>query len=171
MNFGEPSQEDLFALEAKYTQLEELRRARERGEAVPERAVFKDLATRFPGALRELDTLPMTVIEARKLALRAVLQGHMIEPWMAWMVAYHALTRVALWVKLRTAKQPDVTEERANQLRLGIEREFGFGVDEQFVVDVACPQAGRINVVVMERLEKRFGVSVTELRRGIFGKR
>lgn len=171
MNFDVPTREDLFALEAKYAQIEGLRRARERGEAVPERAVFKDLAARFPGALRELDTLPMSVIEKRRQALTRALDGQAIEPWMAWMSAYHALMRVALWVKLRTTKQPDVTAERTRQLMLLIEREFGFGVDEQFVVDVARPQLGRINTVVMERLEKRFRVPAVEIRQEIFRKR
>jgi hypothetical protein len=171
MSFGAPTREELIALHGKYVQIEELRRARERGEAVPERAVFKALAEQFPGVLRELDSLPMSVIEARRQALSRVLAGETIESWMAWMAAYHTLMRTALWIKLRTAKHPDVNAERAAQLVRGVEREFGFGVDEQFVVDVARPRTGRINVVVLERLEKLFGVSANEIRREIFGKR
>lgn len=171
MNFAVPTREELLALDGKYAQIEALRRARERGEEVPERTVFKELAAQFPGALRELDMLPMSVIEARRQALARVLGGDSIEPWMAWIVTYHALMRIALWIKLRTAKQPDVTMDRAAFLVRGIEREFGFGVEEQFVVDVARPHAGRLNAVVLGRLEKLFGVSASEIREAIFRKR
>jgi hypothetical protein len=171
MIFGAPTREELLVLHGKYVQIEELRRARERGDVVPERAVFKTLAEQFPGVLRELDTLPMPVIEARRQALSRVLEGETSEPWMAWIVAYHALMRAALWIKLRTAKQPDLDAERAALLALRIQREFGFGVDEQFVVDVARPQMGRINVVVLRRLEKIFAVSASEIREAIFCKR
>jgi hypothetical protein len=169
MRFDAPTREDLLALEAKYAQLEALRRARERGEPIPERAVFKALAGQFPGALRELDKLPMVVIEMRRQQLGIAVAGGLVEPWMAWMVAYHALLRAALWIKMRTAKRPDVTSERVVILVRGVADEFGFGVDEQFVVDVARPQAGRINAVVLGRLEVIFGVSMGELRRGLFG--
>jgi len=170
MIFGAPTREELLALHEKYMQIEELRRARERGDAVPERAVFKALADKFPGVLRELDSLPMSVIETRRKALARALAGEAIESWMAWIAAYHALMRAALWIKLRTAKQPDVNAERAAQLVNSIEREFGIGVDEQFVVDVARPQMGRINVVVLGRLEKVFAVSASEIRAVMFGK-
>lgn len=169
MRFGAPTREELLALEAKYAQLEALRRARERGESIPERAVFKSLAGQFPGALRELDKLPMDVIEMRRQQLGIAVAGGLVQPWMAWMVAYHALLRAALWIKMRTAKQPDVTNERAAFLVRGVADEFGFGVDIEFVVAVARPHAGRINAVVLGRLEMIFGVPAGEIRWELFG--
>lgn len=171
MKFGAPTRDELLALEAKYVQMESLRQARERGEPIPERIVFKSLADRFPGVLRELDTLPMDSITSRRQALQIAVSAGVVEPWITWMVAYHGLMRVALWIKIRTAKQPDVTNERMVFLLRGITNEFGFGVDEAFVVAVARPRAGRLNAVVLERLEMIFGVSVIEIRKELFGGR
>ena len=171
MKFGAPTRDELLALEAKYVQMESLRQARERGEPIPERMVFKSFAERFPGVLRELDTLPMDAITSRRQALGVAVSGGVVEPWMAWMVAYHGLMRAALWIKIRTAKQPDVTQERMVFLLRVITSEFGFGVDESFILDVVRPRAGRLNAVVLGRLEVMFGVSVVELRKGLFGGR
>jgi hypothetical protein len=103
--------------------------------------------------------------------LGAAVVGGEVEPWMAWMVAYHGLMRAALWIKIRTAKQPAVTNERVVFLVRGVTNEFGFGVDEAFVLEVARPRAGRLNAVVLARLEMMFGVSVAEIRKGLFGGR
>lgn len=169
MKFVAPTRDELVALEAKYVQIESLRQARERGEPIPERMVFKSMAERFPGVLRELDTLSMETITWRRQALAVAISGGSVEPWMAWMVAYHGLLRAALWIKIRTAKQPDVTPERMAFLLRGITNEFGFGVDEVFVQDAARPRTGRLNVVVLARLETMFGVPIVEIRRGLFG--
>jgi hypothetical protein len=170
MRFGAPTRDELLALEAKYAQMHLLRGAHERGESIPERAVFKALAGRFPGVLRELDTLPMDVVVKRRQALGEAASGGAVEPWMAWMVAYHGLMRAALWIKLRTAKQPDVTNERMVFLLRGVTNEVGLGVDESFVMDVARPYAGRLNAVVLARLETMFGAPVAEIRKALFGR-
>ncbi len=166
-----PTRDELLALEGKYTQLEALRRARERGEPIPERAYFKALAERFPGALRELDTLPMHVIEERIVQLRQTLGGESVAPWMAWVAAYHRLMRVALWIKLRTAKDRHFGNERMAFLQLGIADEFGFGMDESFIRNVAEPVGGRIHAVVFARLEGMFGVTEVEIRSVVLGTR
>jgi hypothetical protein len=174
MRFVAPTRDDLLALEEKYAQVEALRRARERGEPIPERAVFKALAERFPGVLRELDVLSMDVVTMRRQQLALAMGGECVEcvePWMAWMAAYHALMRVALWVKMRTAKQPDVTPQRMVFLMQGIEKEFGFDVEESFVADVARPRTGRINAVVLARIATMFEVTEAEVRGGLFGTR
>ena len=98
MKFGAPTRDELVALEAKYVQMESLRQAHERGEPIPERMVFKSLAERFPGVLRELDTLPMDAITSRRQALGVAGSGGVVEPWMAWVVAYHGWMRAALWI-------------------------------------------------------------------------
>jgi hypothetical protein len=171
MRFVAPTRDELLALEAKYVQMESLRQSRERGEPIPGRMVFKSLAERFPGVLRELDTLPMDVIIFRRHALGEAITRGIVAPWIPWMVAYHELMRAALWIKIRTAKQPDVTNERMTFLLRGITNEFGFGVDESFVLDVVRPRAGRLNAVVLGRLEIIFGVPVAEIRKGLFGGR
>ena len=82
----------------KYDTLAELRAARARGEPIPAKAVFKTLAEELPGALHELDRLPLPEIEARRDALRAALAGGPVLPWMTAMASYHALYRAALFL-------------------------------------------------------------------------
>ncbi len=168
MSSSGPTRDQLTLLESKYAEILALRQARDRGEPMPEKHVFKALAERFPGVLRELDTLPLEVVENRLLALRAAGVDGPIEPWMAWMSAYHALVRVALSIKLRTAKRQELSPDRLIFLARTAGTEVGFGVDEQFVMEVARPRAGRINAVVMARLETMFGVPEMEIRKALF---
>ncbi|MEZ4301038.1 MAG: hypothetical protein R3B70_39245 [Polyangiaceae bacterium] len=73
----------LRRLAHKYETLVELRRARARGEPLPEKAVFQSLAREWPGALYELDRLPLEDIESRLRSLRATLEEAAPEqPWM-----------------------------------------------------------------------------------------
>lgn len=88
--------DDLTRLAEKYATLGELRRARDRGDAVPPPATFRALAQQFPGCLRELDTLPIETIDARRDALARAANGGAIEPWMEWVSGYHAGVRAAL---------------------------------------------------------------------------
>lgn len=93
--------EELAALAQKYATLGDLRRARAAGDEPPPAHVFKDLSRRFPGCLRELDTLPLPTIDARRDALLAAAAGGPVEPWMTWLSEYHAGVRETLSARLR----------------------------------------------------------------------
>lgn len=166
-----PTREQLVRLEAKYSQLLALRQAHDRGEPVPDKLVFKSLADEFPGALRELDTLPLAVIETRVARLRDAIESGSIEPWMAWMIAYHALLRRALSIKVRTAKHRSPSDDRTVFLARTMQGDDGFVADEQFIHDVIRPRAGRLNLVVMERLEAMFDVPAQQIRSALFPRR
>jgi len=163
-----PGREALAALADKYATLAELRRARARGEPIPPRATFKDLAERFPGALRELDLLPAETLAARLSATRAALAGASIEPWIPWMIAYHALMRAALRVKLRTAKLRDVPAERALSLAEDASAHAGITVDASFVRAAANPPRGRLVALVLARLASRFGEPSATIAAALF---
>src|SRR4029079_2032729 len=140
------------ALEEKYAEIAALRRARDLGEPIPEKAVFKALADRFPGALHELDTLPLDVVDARLAALRAALAGSEIEPWMAWMASYHALLRAGLRVRIPTMKDRLCTDERASELAEDAAAHAGSEVDAAFVRATLRPPGCRLAAVVYARL-------------------
>ena len=163
--------EALTGLLGKYEALAELRRARARGEPVPERRVFKALADAFPGALHELDMLPLERIDARIEALRAAISGAPEEPWMAWMLAYHALMRAALRIKIRMSRRRDLDDERARSLAQDASLHAGVSVDEAFVRAVASPPEGRIARVVYAQLEVRFGEDREAIRAALFPRR
>ncbi|MDC3959393.1 hypothetical protein KEG38_36400 [Polyangium jinanense] len=163
-----PSREALVALESKYAEIAELRRARDRGEPIPERAVFKALAERFPGALHELDTLPLDVIDTRLAAVRRALAGGAIEPWMAWMASYHALLRAGLRIRIRTTKDRDRGAERASELAADASSHAGIEVDVAFVHATLRPPKGRLVGVVYARLEALFGEPAASIRATLF---
>lgn len=147
-----PTAAEIARLAYKYRTLGELRRAKARGEAEPPRGVFKTLAEEFPGALNELDMLPLDEIDRRQAALEGAARGAPVEPWMAWLHGYHALMRAALRVKGRLRKTRDVTEARAGALATEATTCAGTPVGPEFVRAVARPPGGRITPVVLERL-------------------
>jgi hypothetical protein len=109
------------------------------------RAALRALAAEWPGALKELDTLPTDEIE-RRAALCAA-GGD--EPWMAWMVRYHELMRAAL--AIRRGENGDA--------------------DEELVRAVKRPAHGRLNVVVFAALAREFGVEARTIWDALFPRR
>jgi hypothetical protein len=165
---------DLEALEQlarKYRALGELRRARARGEAIPDKAVFRALAQEFPGALSELDNLPLDEIDRRGEALRAAHAGGPAERWMPWMHRYHALMRAALYVKIRVARAPDLAEAEAESLATKATAHARVPVGPDFVRAVKAPPAGRLKPLVLERLSAAFGAPSGEIRDALFPRR
>lgn len=148
------SSDELYALARKYRMLLDLRRAHERTGQVADRSYLQALAIAFPGALRELDRLPLEEIEARAIALERAAESGAPEPWMQWLVAYHALLRAALFIKarMRSAETAIADEQMANDASIHARIE----VDSEFVQAIASPKAGRISHTVMDELAHRF---------------
>ncbi|EYF04681.1 hypothetical protein [Chondromyces apiculatus] len=165
-------------LAEKYRQLGALRRARALGEPVPERQVFRALAAEFPGALHELDNLPLDEIDARRAALDAAVAGGPAAPWMEPMAAYHALMRAALYLKIRLSRlatsTPTSDEAEAAALASLAARasaHSGIDVDVAFARAVHAPPEGRLNRVVMAALAERSGLPPDALRQMLFPRR
>lgn len=142
----------------KYETLGELRRARARGEPIPDKGVFRAFAEEFPGALYELDRLPIEDIDARREALAAALAGGPAAAWMSAMAAYHALYRAALFVKGRVGKGRDPGPEEASSLARAASRHAAVEVGIGFVHAVARPAAGRIGAAVIAEVAAREAV-------------
>jgi len=170
--FAAPTREDLAGLARKYEALADLRERRERGGGVAPRAELLALAREFPGALRELDALPRAEIERRRAALRGALDGDPPAPWMAWMIAYHATMRAALFVKARLARAPrstsDLSDETSREIADDAAARFALPIDEAFVRAVARPPARRVNAAVFERLGRELDVSADEMWQALF---
>lgn len=167
-----PGAQELLRLAAKYQTLGDLRRARARGEPIPDRQVFRALAAEFPGALHELDHLPLAEIDRRAVALAAAAGGAAPAGWMGWMWSYHALLRAALYVKIRVARaRPAPGEEEAAALAAGAAAHAGIAVDAGFVRAVVAPPEGRLGRMVMARLAARSGVPEATLREALFPRR
>lgn len=169
MHVARLARSDLAALARKYRALGELRRTEH--DLAEVRVPLRELAREFPGALRELDTLPLDEIDRRAERLEAAARGAGAEPWMEWLVSYHAAMRAALFVKRRLEGRRSVDERRAFELARQAARETGYRCDAGFVQAVARPRAGRLNVVVFERIEAGFGVPPGSIWQALFPER
>ncbi len=163
----------LARLGEKYRALGDLRRARAAGAPIPERRVFRALAEEFPGALHELDHLPLEEIDRRRAALEQAAGGgeRARAPWMDWMSAYHALMRAALYLKIRVSREGALSEDEAEALAARAGAHADVAIDAAFVRAVQAPPEGRLNRVVMARLSERWGVAADEIRRALFPRR
>jgi hypothetical protein len=165
---------DLAALRAKYEEM--LRLRLEAGDGDPRRAMAA-LASRFPGALREIDELPLEDIRDRIDALRAAEGGSPAAAWMRAMHLFHAMTRGALcakkWLADRGhARAPAIDAATA----AAFEREAGslcWGEDaiawRGDLARVASPPRGRVTELVYERIAAALGVSTDDARLLVFG--
>lgn len=136
------------ALARKYAALADLRRRRDEGGPAATRAELRALAREFPGCLRELDTLGPTELARRASATAAAAAGGTVEPWMEWIAAYHGLMADAL------------------AIRAGGGAALGRG--DEWAEAVRAPPGGRLNVVVLRELGRRFGVEAAEVAGVLF---
>jgi len=141
----------LADLAEKYRRMLALRaRLLDEGHAAV-RDELRALAAAWPGALRELDTLPTDELTARLAALDAVAAGGAPPPsWALWMDGYHALVRLALALRAHDA----VDAER-------LARDAGLSDDERALL--ARPPHGRVMAAVFTLLGARHGVDARTL--------
>ena len=160
------------ALLAKYRELRRLRAASAAGgederDAVRARAA---LATRFPGALREIADLPMHDIETRIEALDRVLSGAPAPEWLEPLARYHGWMRALLRAKRWLARRREVDDA----LRARFETEALREDDEpevsrvaSLLEQVASPPNGRLNVIVFREVARAIGREPNDVRRAL----
>lgn len=154
------SREDLLR---KYRALRALRAA----EGPAPRASLRALAAEFPGALREVDALPMDEIVARERCLAARASLEESPAWARWLAAYHGLMRVTLALKrLLSARDHDDAALRALGDRAT--DPGGEPLGEDYVRAVRAPPRGRLGVVVFARLGARFEVPPEAIWQALF---
>lgn len=178
----------LAALERKYRTLMEIHRALAAWDDARAATLDHELAEEFPGALRELQTLPLEVLEARAAALAGAVGGAAPEAWMLWMCDYHALLRAALRIKRRLRRQASLDDVAAEALAVEVASgvlgtagpapgeavgpvALGALVDRAFVRAVAHPPGGRLNQVVFERLAMLHGAPAETIAATLFARR
>jgi hypothetical protein len=150
-----PTPDDLRALVRKYRTLAVVHRALAAWQDERAAELDGELAAEFPGALRELQTLPLDEIERRADALeRAASLATAVEPWMVWMHGYHRLLRRALRAKRRLP--PDEGDDP---------------FDEAFLHAVAHPPGGRLNRLVLDELARLHDTTAAVVHRALFLRR
>ncbi len=154
----------LTRLARKYERLIELRR--EPSDVRP--ADLRKLAEEFPGALRELDALPLAELERRLSSVRSAIEGGPTEALIEWLIGYHSLMRTALAVKRRLAGLRRPSGEHARRLAEALTLEMGVTCSVELVQQVAAPPGGRLNELVLGRLAQTSGRTTGELRSAMF---
>lgn len=153
-------------LTEKYGRLLALRRAHAPGPPAPTLvAELRDVARRWPGALRELDALPLEVLRARLDALAA---DGAPAPWMRAQAEFHAQARGALAAKRWLGKRREVT----TSLRASFVAWAGNAPERaeasawaDRLEAVAQPPGGRLTALVHARVAEALGTSDAEARR------
>jgi len=163
----------LDELRSKYVEILRLREEElEGGEGDPRRAM-RALADRFPGALREVDDLPLATIRARIDALAAAaVDRSRIEPWMEAMALFHPLARGALAAKRWLHGKRTVDPATRSAFREA-SREMQHGADarrwENDLPRLAKPPRGRVTEAVLERVGSALGISARDAHFLVFG--
>jgi hypothetical protein len=161
-----------LALREKYLEMHRLRRAHVAGEDGDPRPALRDLAARFPGALREIDRIPLEEIELRIVALEAVVAGEAEAPvWARYAVSYHGTMRAVLRIKRLSLGCATLDEALA---RVGasyvaahdeppLER-----FDAPTLARIVRPQRGRLNPFVLAEVARAHISTVEEIERALF---
>ena len=145
-----------------------------KSEAAP-RAKLAALAAAYPGALRELDCLPLHVIERRLERLRAVAVGSAhVERWMTLQIAYHGCMRAVLRLRraLLAAGERSFEDPQACLQRLA----YTAAADEPapawfsdaVLRSIVSPPRGRLNPWVVEHVARDQAVSPEDVLQALF---
>jgi hypothetical protein len=164
----------LHALRDKYVRILALRTAHDRAKAdtafvEPDpRAEMAKLATEFPGALRELDTLALDVVAERIVALDAAVRDPSVaEPWMIAQVLFHRTAREMFSAKRWLGGRKTVTDAMRSafteQARESLE------VRAEDLDAIAAPPNGRVTDLVYARVATALEVPEREARTLVFG--
>ena len=162
------------ALRALHSKYQTLRALRLEVRAEPPRAPLLALAREFPGALRELDQLPMELIDARLDAIERVLAGERpIEPWMRMQIGYHGFMRAVLRIRrLSRGRSVDFDDAARELAALPYEPALDeppasrFGLVELRLI--RRPPGGRLNPWVFREVAKDCGTTPEAVLKALF---
>ncbi len=138
---------------------------------VDPREAMRALAARFPGALREIDELPLSTIEERIDALDRALSGTSRVPrWALVLSDYHGWMRAALAMR----RAAGASRDRAAALRW-LDTEYVSAPDaptrEELLAALDAilkPPDGRLNRWLFDRLAHIHGASCEEVESEAF---
>jgi hypothetical protein len=169
------SPEMLRDLRDKYREMLEMRLAHAAGpEAEGDvRPRMAALAVRFPGALREIDDLPLDEIRARISSLEASMdEGRDLEPWMEAVALFHSFARGALCAK-RWLHRRRIVDDAVMRAFLAELSTMTFPEEaaewRHELGSLAAPPQGRVLHLVFRRVASRLRISEDEARLRVFG--
>ncbi len=133
---------------------------------------MKRLAMNFPGALREIDRLPLEEIRSRIVALDAAIDANAPTPdWATYACAYHGWMRALLALRSQIGDEHDparALQKMRARYQEQFERETEFDFDEVSLPEVLKLDGGRMNPWVFERIAREYGVTPERVEASIF---
>ena len=152
----------------KYRALTNLRRRRDANEPEPSRSELRAIAGRFPGALRELDTLGAAELHRRAEAAEGAAIGGPTEPWMAWVLALHRLLAAAHLLKRFAGPGHSRSGALATNADFAAacaqaERLAQITLSRELIENLLKPPGGRLTPLVLAEVAARFSRPVSEV--------
>lgn len=161
--------EALLDLHVKYMEMRRLRILAIESPTTDPKEWMAELAARFPGALREIDELPLPEIDAKIAALtEASSDAALVAPWMEATARFHELTRGALAVKrwLAGKKEIDATD-RAEFERIARDVPDAIAWRDDLAA-IANPPRGKVTDLVFARIARELEMTTEDARRLVF---
>jgi len=178
--------EMIAVLREKYREIKRLRTVDAEhvahGRAHDPKAEMAALARKFPGALRELDELPMAAVDGRLAELDAALAARHVPQWAALQVAYHGTYRFALRIKRRAARKGALDEaallHAIERLLVAPQDELASEPDEPRIGDfdaatlraILRPADGRLQPWVLAHVARTLGVDPAAVSEALFAR-
>jgi hypothetical protein len=156
----EPTPDELAALADKYDLLVRLRSVRDGDDPATGRQILRDLSRRYPGSLRELDTLGAEELARRALAAREAAGGGAREVWVDYVLAFHRLMAAALFVKAAGREQA-IDEAGASAIA-------GLPLAPELLAALKRPAGGRITPLVLAEVGRWYGRPAREIAEILF---
>jgi hypothetical protein len=115
------------------------------------------LAARFPGALREIDEVPMDALEERVRELRDVVSGShpRDDHWGPALHRFHELFRGVLFAKRWLGEQRDRTAFEDDAERAGVPEAVTWRDD---LDAIASPPGGKLGPLVIARIARELSL-------------
>ena len=161
-------------LRDKYAEMLRMRRDALAGDDTHDpKQDMRALAKRHPGALREIDELPLEEIEARVGTLEEVVAGRAEPPeWAVYFLEYHGWMRAVLRVK-RLCLDCEGLDAAVERARSGYDPEPDEPSREllcqpEIVAVIVRPRGGRLNPWIFERIALAHGVHPDHVRDTLF---
>lgn len=159
----------IVSLRDKYV---EMKRMRLDESPVDRREDMARLAERFPGALREIDELPLEHIDERIAVLDRVVAGEQPVPdWARFLARYHGWLRAALRIKRLTLDADDDAAAMAlvRAAYVAAEDEPPLErIDAATLASIRAPEGGRLNPFVFARVAEDERATPEEVARLCF---
>ena len=151
-----------------------LSRLRQDGAELAPQSVLRELAQRFPGVLRQLDQLPLAVLDGRLAALTGAraMGVETVPEWVRPEVAYHHVLRVALRIRMWQAQNPagDLPEWVSEAMPVAPGEPTRAWCADRLGA-ILAPPGGRLNGWVLATVASYCGLEAQVLSTALFGKR